>query len=120
MKIYRFDQEVGKHITQFDSSFIMSRVVAADEPAHIGCMHIKAEGIVGYHKAVSDQLFLVVAGEGWVRGEEDEKTKIKTGEVAFWEDGEWHESGTDTGMTAIVIESTNLDPSIFMPDKDDQ
>ena len=49
-------------------------------------------------------------GEGWVRGEEEERTPIKSGTAAFWTAEEWHESGSDMGMVAIVIEGENLQP----------
>ena len=29
--------------------------------------------------------------------------------------GEWHESGTETGMTVIIIEGVNFDPAKLMP-----
>jgi hypothetical protein len=60
------------------------------------------------------QLFLVLAGEGWVRGAESDRIQIEPGQAAFWTTGEWHESGSETGMTAVVIESPALDPSQFM------
>jgi len=34
---------------------------------------------------------------------------IRPGQAAFWEAGEWHETRSSTGMTAIVIESRKLD-----------
>jgi len=62
------------------------------------------------------QLFLVVQGEGWVRGESPETRSITTGYAAFWEKDEWHESGTESGMTAIVIEveSDTFDAGKFL------
>jgi hypothetical protein len=56
-----------------------------------------------------------VPGEGWVRGESSAKISIEAGQAAYWEKGEWHESGTETAMIAIVIESANLDPARRMP-----
>lgn len=50
------------------------------------------------------QLFCIVAGSGWVSGEDGTRVPIRTGEAAWWDRGEIHESGTDTGMTAIVLE----------------
>jgi quercetin dioxygenase-like cupin family protein len=81
----------------------------------IGCMHIGAGGIVGYHQATVRQLFLVVAGTGWVRGKDEPRQPIAAGQAAYWEAGEWHESGSQDGMTAIVIEATTLDPARDMP-----
>jgi quercetin dioxygenase-like cupin family protein len=112
MKLFRFDAEVGKTIEKFGSSnAVISRVARAAGSAQIGCMHLSENGLVGYHQAVVPQLFLVLQGEGWVTGEDRKKVPIKAGQAAFWTAGEWHESGTETGMTAIVIESEQLDPA---------
>lgn len=114
MKIFRFDPEVGQHIEMFDSNFIMSKIVMTEKPARIGCMYLQEGGIVGYHEATVPQLFLVMSGEGWVVGKEGIKQRIIQGEAAFWERGEGHETITETGMTAIVIESEELNPSRFL------
>lgn len=116
MKLFRFDQQVGKKIDRFNSVHAtISRIVRTPESVHIGCMHLEAEGVVGYHPAVVPQLFLVVSGEGWVRGEGDERMPISAGQAAYWIAGEGHESGTQTGMVALVIEGEGLEPEHFMP-----
>ena len=56
-----------------------------------------------------------LAGEGWVRDKTSERVPITLGCAVFWEKDEWHESGTNTGLIAIVIESEFLNPSEFMP-----
>lgn len=114
MKIYQFKKEVGKKITKFDSNFVMSRITQTDKVAHIGCVHLDENGLIGYHPAVVPQLLLVVHGEGWVRGETDEYIKVHSGEAVFWDKGEWHETKTDTGLTAIVIESEELTTSLLI------
>jgi hypothetical protein len=116
MKIFRFDREVGRAVDQYQSSgFTISRVAQLFDDAVIHCAYLDANGVIGYHQAVMPQLFLVVQGEGWVRGEVPAKTPVQAGQAAFWEKEEWHESGTDTGMVAILIEGTNFDPSKSMP-----
>jgi len=77
-------------------------------------MQIGVGGVVGYHQAVGPQLFLVVEGAGWARGEGPERRTIRAGQAAFWEDGEGHESGSEQGLVAIVIEGENLNPGQFM------
>ncbi|MCM3733623.1 cupin [Fictibacillus nanhaiensis] len=119
MKIFNFNKEVGKHITKFDSDFVISRIIQTDKPAHIGCMHLEKDGFIGYHQAVVPQLLLVVGGEGFVRGEDDAFHPIKAGEAAFWIKDEYHETSTKTGLTAIVIESEELNPASFMQEKTD-
>ncbi len=116
MKIFRFDPEVGKSIDQYKSSgFIISKVVHLSGEVFINCAYLRPHGSIGYHQATIAQLFLVVQGEGWVRGEPPNRTPIQAGQAVYWEEGEWHESGTESGMTAIIIESANLDPAKLMP-----
>ncbi|QED47941.1 cupin domain-containing protein [Cytobacillus dafuensis] len=114
MEIFRFDKSTGKYIDHYHSNFIMSRIVKTEKASQIGCMHLDANGIIGFHQAVVPQLLLVVNGEGWVRSDDGLKVKIKKGEAVFWEKGEGHETTTDTGLMAIVIESEELTPSAFM------
>jgi quercetin dioxygenase-like cupin family protein len=116
MKLFRFDQETGISIDRYDSSgFVISRLVHLLDEAVVNCAYLEANGVIGYHQAAAPQLFLVVQGEGWVRGESTARIPIKATQAAYWEAGEWHESGTETGMTVIVIEATNFDPAKWMP-----
>lgn len=116
MKRFRFDQEAGRKIDRFDSVHAtISRILQTPGPVHIGCIHLGAGGVVGYHPAVVPQLFLVVSGEGWVCGEEGERVLISAGQAAFWTAGEGHESGTETGMAALIIEGEGLEPERYMP-----
>ncbi|WNS44899.1 cupin [Paenibacillus sp. MMS20-IR301] len=115
MKIYSFSQESGKSISAFDSDFIMSRIVRTGAEAHIGCVYLGQQGMIGYHQAACPQLLLIVQGEGYVRGEEAAFTAVHAGQAVYWELGEWHETRTDTGLTAIIIESDSLNPADRMP-----
>lgn len=117
MKLFSFNKEVGRNIPAFNSkNFIISKIIrlSGEGDTHVNCMHIGPEGVVGYHQAPIAQLFLVVQGEGWVRTNDNDRTVIKAGQAAFWTEGEWHESGSDEGMTVIVIESPQMDPAPFM------
>ncbi|MEI5908757.1 cupin [Bacillus spongiae] len=113
MEIYQFTKETGKKITKFDSDFIMSRITETHKAAHIGCMHLDKNGVIGYHQAVVPQFLLIVNGEGYVSGETAEFSKVQCGDAVFWEKGEWHETKTATGLTAIVIESEELTTSFL-------
>lgn len=116
MKIYRFDTEVGKSIDRYDSSgFVISKVAHLFDEAVVNCAYLHPGGLIGYHQATLPQLFLVVQGEGWVRGKAPRRFSIKTGQSAYWEESEWHESGTETGMTVIIIEGSRFDPAELMP-----
>lgn len=113
MEWFRFDERVGRPITEFGSDFIMSKVVVTEEKAYVTCMHLQEGGRIGYHPAVVNQLLLVVKGEGTVCGEEQEYVSISEGEAVFWEKGEKHETRTEKGLIAIVIEGDGVTPSLM-------
>lgn len=117
MEFYKFNKNSGKKISKFDSDFIMSRIIQTDKLTNIGCMHLEENGVVGYHQAVTPQLLLVLNGEGAVRGETDEYFFVGAGDAVFGEKDEWHETKSESGMTAIVIESEELEPALFMQKK---
>lgn len=116
MRLYSFGAEAGHPITQFGSERVTITGIArtAEADVQIGCMRLEPGGCVGAHQAATRQLFLVVRGEGWVRGPEAERTPITAGQAAYWEPGEEHESGSESGMVAFVIEGDTLDPDQFM------
>ncbi|HAV75826.1 MAG TPA: cupin [Anaerolineae bacterium] len=115
MKFYRFDPEVGKSVDAYNSTGVLiSRIAHLFEEAVVNCAYLEATGKIGYHQATIQQLFLVVQGEGWVRGESSNSLhSIKMGQAVYWEKGEWHESGTETGMTVIILEAIKVDPSML-------
>jgi hypothetical protein len=116
MQLFRFDAAVGRALDVFGSqALVMSRIGRVDGEVHIGCMHIGAGGIVGYHQAALRQLFLVIAGTGWVRGTDTTRQPIAVGQAAYWAQGEWHEAGSQDGRTAIGIEAATPDPVRDMP-----
>ncbi|MEH7011687.1 cupin domain-containing protein [Neobacillus niacini] len=115
MEFYNFNKESGKKISKFNSDFIMSRIIQTNKAVSIGCMHLEYNGLVGYHQAVVPQLLLILSGEGYVRNDKEEYFKVRPGDAVFWEKDEWHETKSDKGLTAIVIESEELNPATFMP-----
>ena len=115
MKIFRFDPEVGQEIEQFGSvKAIIAKILHLDDEAAISSIYIRPNGKLGHHQAVTPQLFLLVQGDGWIRGETEEKVAFHEGQAIFWEQGEWHESGSENGMTAVIIEGIHIDPAELM------
>lgn len=116
MKIYRFDSNVGRKVGRYGSkAVVISNIIRLKKDTAVSCMFIDRDGLVGYHQAMAPQLFLVVNGEGWVRGPSDARIPIRAGNAAYWEKDEWHESGSSNGMTVMIIEGDELKPSEFMP-----
>jgi quercetin dioxygenase-like cupin family protein len=61
-------------------------------------------GTLGRHPTRLWQLFLVVSGSGWVSGADDERRPLGVGEAVLWAPGEEHASGSDGGLTAVVVQ----------------
>lgn len=70
----------------------------------VSVIRIEPGGILGRHSAVIDQLFCLIEGDGWVSGSDGGRVPLSRGQAALWQAGEGHESGTETGMTALVVE----------------
>ena len=98
----------GEHeIDRFES--VAARVRPVSPEAHVAVISIGAGGTVGRHPAAARQLFVVVRGSGWVAGGDGEREPIATGEAVLWDAGEDHQSGTDEGLTALVVEAEAFD-----------
>lgn len=107
MRVFDFGAAEGRRVTQHASDFTISRLVHTSG-IHVGCMRLAAGGVVGYHQAVTHQVLAVVEGAGWTRGEGTDRTPIAAGAAVYWRPGEWHETGTNAGLVAIVIEGDVL------------
>ena len=61
--------------------------------------------LLGRHPTRLWQLFTLVSGPGWVSGPDGVREPLAAGEAVLWEPGEEHESGTDHGMVAVVVQT---------------
>jgi quercetin dioxygenase-like cupin family protein len=111
MEIYNFGKEQGKSISQYNSEFIMTRIMMAEKGVHIGCMYLDENGIIGRHEATTPQLLIVVDGVGFVSGEDGDKVEVAAGDAVFWKSREMHDTTTIDGLTAIVIEGEDVQPT---------
>ena len=85
---------------------LSARVRRLAAEAHAVVIEIAPGGVVGRHPAVVPQLFVVVSGSGWVSGA-DGRARADRGwaRPCSGSKGEEHESGSDDGMTALVLEA---------------
>lgn len=113
MKIIRLDEIEGGNITKYDSIMVMRKILMTSQPSHVGVIDLRENGLVGYHEATVPQMLIILEGEGWVRTGEEAKVEVTAGDIVLWEKGEGHETTTDKGMKAIVIESEALDVGAF-------
>jgi len=116
MKFFRFDPEVGKDNGQFGSvKAIIARVLQLDGRAEISAVYLHPSEHVSVQQEMTQQLFLLVDGEGWVRNNSGKKKTVKQGQAIFWGESELSESGTESGMTAVIIGNINIDPVKLLP-----
>jgi quercetin dioxygenase-like cupin family protein len=73
-------------------------------------VYFEAGGVIGPHEAGFGQLFLPLAGSGWVAGADGEHVAIGEGEAAFISRGEVHAKGSETGLTALMVQVRDLNP----------
>jgi quercetin dioxygenase-like cupin family protein len=88
----------------------LTEPLARGGAAQAACFRIAAGGRLARHPATVDQILAVVEGSGWVSGEDGREESIVAGEAVYWRRGEEHETRTDSGLTAIVIEAESLAP----------
>ena len=69
-------------------------------------------GIIGPHEAGVRSDPLSVAGSGWVAGEDGQRIALAEGEAAFFSRGEVHSKGSESGMTAFMIQVRDLAPLV--------
>jgi quercetin dioxygenase-like cupin family protein len=111
MKILRFDERDAEEIGE--RPFVVQGVSGlhlgeGGGDAHCYVMHFRPGGLIGPHEAGFGQLFVALDGSGWVAGDDGERRAIAQGEAAFVARGEIHSKGSDSGLTALMIQVRDL------------
>ena len=73
--------------------------------AGVDVLTFEPGGLLGRHPTRLWQLFLLVSGTGWASGSDGVQERLVPGDAVLWEPGEEHESGTDDGMVAVVVQT---------------
>jgi quercetin dioxygenase-like cupin family protein len=85
------------------------RVLHTEEPPWPGSTRPRRSSA---SSARESSLFIVVEGEGAVLAEGAAPREVSAGTTVWWEQGELHETRSETGLSAIVMEAESLDPAI--------
>jgi hypothetical protein len=113
VEIFQFDR-LERNIQVHGSIGLQAtRIAAGQGRVGLTCLNVAAGGVIGTHPADGPQLFLVIAGDGWVAGPDGSRVPIATGWGVRWQAGEVHTSGSDTGLVALAVEGGPLD--LFEP-----
>lgn len=83
-------------------------IVPMSPGAHVVVATLSPGGRIGRHPAVVDQCLVVVEGDAEVSGEDGIPHVIRPGSAALWAVGESHETRSETGLTALIVEGDGL------------
>jgi quercetin dioxygenase-like cupin family protein len=78
-------------------------------PFQAAIFRVAAGGRVARHPATVPQILAVLEGSGEVSGADGVGEPIAAGEAVFWSQGEEHETRSELGLTALVIEGESVD-----------
>ncbi len=113
MKVIDFSREYAQPIELFESVSASSiRLADGVGEAHVYCVYLGPGGQIGEHLAGFGQLFLVVQGAGWAAGGDGRRVELSAGQGAYFERGELHSKGSESGMTAIMVQVAELEPYV--------
>jgi hypothetical protein len=109
MKLLNFGPERATPISEYGSQHASAVPLGSGQgEAHVYWVHLDANGEIGAHEAGFAQLFLVVEGSGWISGSDGSRISLSQGQGAFIACGEIHAKGTASGMTAIMVQLTDM------------
>jgi quercetin dioxygenase-like cupin family protein len=109
MHIIDFTPEHAVPITAYHSRVASSQPLGDGHgEAHVHAVHFGPGGYIGPHPAGFGQLFCAMAGVGWVAGADGVRHELRTGQAAIFARGELHSKGSDTGLTALIVQIADL------------
>ena len=85
-------------------------LVEGEGEAHAYVLYFAPGGEIGPHRAGFGQLLVALSGSGWVAGGDGERHDLPEGHAALITRGETHSKGSETGMTALMVQVRDLAP----------
>jgi quercetin dioxygenase-like cupin family protein len=98
----------NKPITAFGTTGVAAYAltrVGKVEGAAVDVLAFEPGAVLGRHPTRVWQLFSVVSGRGWASGADAVRHPLVPGDAVLWEPDEEHETGTEDGMVAVVVQT---------------
>lgn len=114
MEVFRFDRAEHQVTGHGSVGLHATRIAQFTASARATCLSVAPGGVIGTHPAGSYQVLLIVAGTGWVAGNDGVQIAVTAGQAAYWAPGEVHTTGSEAGLTAIAIEGGPV--TVFEPE----
>lgn len=109
MRVIEFSRSRAQPIDLYNSVSASSvRLGDGAGEAHVHCLYFEPGGSIGEHPTGFGQLFLVMNGSGWVAGADGARVNVSAGQGAFFERGESHSKGSESGMTVLMVQVLDL------------
>ncbi len=111
-QLIRFDKSAAQAIRNYGAISTGSvHLGSGSGESHAYVLHFEAGGEIGEHETGFGQLFVVVDGAGWVVSGPD-RHEVGLGDAVFLPRGVMHAKGSETGMTAVMIQMDDLEPGL--------
>ena len=104
MRVVRLDAVPRRGVEGPGSAGLTVGALGITADAHLVVVRLRPRGTIGRHPAAGRQLLVVVSGDATVSGYDGEPVEIGPGEAAVWEPNEPHETRSENGLTALVVE----------------
>jgi quercetin dioxygenase-like cupin family protein len=88
----------------------LTRPLSDETSFQVAVFRVAPGGSIARHTAAVAQILAVIEGSGEVSGADGVLEAIAAGEAVYWAEGEEHETRTDTGLTALVLEGPDVVP----------
>ena len=94
----------AKYVTDFQSKDFAIAGVGSAAASQFAVARLGPSGTIGRHPAATTQMLVVLQGEALVSGSGDDTLLVGPGHAVVWDDGEQHETRTELGLLALIIE----------------
>lgn len=104
MRIVSLDAVPRRRVEDHASKGLTVGALGITADAHLVVVQVRPGGVIGRHPAAGRQVLVVVSGDATVSGSNGVTSDIGPGEAAVWEPNEPHETRTEGGLVALVVE----------------
>jgi hypothetical protein len=111
MRIIRLAEHPDHLIEKFGSSGFHLGHIGRD--VHSIIVRIEPYGRIGRHPTEKSQLLMPLIGSALASGDDSVVAEIHPGEAVLWSDGESHETTTESGLLAVVLDGAGIAESLI-------
>ncbi|WP_244928277.1 cupin domain-containing protein [Nocardioides sp. W7] len=104
MRVLSLGAQPGRPVDAHGSRGFDVSAFGITAEAHLVTVRLKAGGVIGRHPAAGRQLMVVLSGDAIVSGSSGDPVVLQAGQAAVWEPNELHETRSESGLVALVVE----------------